>query len=91
MRPISSELVTKGEPNINSVEVHPQLSNNRHPVDDGSLVGAGSLWPTNTRVLDIRNLEHRILSSSIMTWGRLKTIFSSFFFFIIIFFNNINP
>jgi hypothetical protein len=30
--------------NINSVEVHPQLSNNRHPVD-GALVGAGSLWP----------------------------------------------
>jgi len=30
--------------NINSVEVHPQLSNNGHPVD-GGLVGAGSLWP----------------------------------------------
>ncbi len=28
---------------INSVEVHPQLSNNGHPVD-GVLVGAGSLW-----------------------------------------------
>jgi hypothetical protein len=37
--------VTKVKPNINSVEVHPQLSNNRHPVDD-ALVGAGSLWPT---------------------------------------------
>jgi len=34
-------LVTKVKPNINSVEVHPQLSNNRHPVD-GALVGAGS-------------------------------------------------
>jgi hypothetical protein len=32
------------KPNINSVEVHPQLSNNRHPVD-GALDGAGSLWP----------------------------------------------
>jgi hypothetical protein len=31
------------KPNINLVEVHPQLSNNRHPVD-GVLVGAGSLW-----------------------------------------------
>jgi hypothetical protein len=31
------------EPNINSVEVHPELSNNVHPVDD-VLVGAGSLW-----------------------------------------------
>jgi hypothetical protein len=32
------------KPNINSVEVHPQLSNNRHPVDD-ALVGAGSMSP----------------------------------------------
>ncbi len=39
-----TELVTKVKPNINSVEVHPQLSNNGHPVD-GALVGAGSLWP----------------------------------------------
>jgi len=31
-------------PNINSVEVHPQVSNNGHPVDD-ALVGAGSRWP----------------------------------------------
>jgi len=31
------------KPYANSVEVHPQLSNNRHPVD-GVLVGAGSLW-----------------------------------------------
>ncbi len=36
------ELGTKMKPNINSVEVHPQLSNNRHPVD-GALVGAGLL------------------------------------------------
>jgi hypothetical protein len=28
------------KPNVNSVEVHPQLSNNGHPVD-GALVG---LW-----------------------------------------------
>jgi hypothetical protein len=34
------ELITKMKPNINSVEVHPQLSNNHHPVD-GVLVGAG--------------------------------------------------
>jgi len=39
-----TEFVTKVKPNINSVEVHPQLSNNGHPVD-GVLVGAGSLWP----------------------------------------------
>jgi len=31
-------MVTKVKPNINSVEVHPQLSNNGHPVD-GALVG----------------------------------------------------
>jgi hypothetical protein len=41
-------LITKVKPNINSVEVHPQLSNNGHPVD-GALVGAGSLWPTKLR------------------------------------------
>ncbi len=32
------------KPNINSVEVHPQLTYNGHPVD-GALVGASSLWP----------------------------------------------
>jgi len=30
------------QPNINPVEVHPQLSDNEHPVD-GAVVGAGSL------------------------------------------------
>jgi hypothetical protein len=34
---------TQVKPNINSDEVHPQLSNNRHPVD-GETVCAGSLW-----------------------------------------------
>jgi len=29
--------------NINKLEVHPQLSNNDHPVD-GALVGVGSMW-----------------------------------------------
>jgi hypothetical protein len=29
---------------VNSLEVHLQLSHNGHPVD-GVLVGAGSLWP----------------------------------------------
>jgi hypothetical protein len=33
------------KPNINSVEVHPQQSNNKHPVVN-VLVGAGSLWPS---------------------------------------------
>jgi len=37
------ELVTKVKPNINSnEEVHPQLSNNGHPVD-GAFMGVGSL------------------------------------------------
>jgi len=35
------ELVTKVKPYTNSVEVYPQVSKNRHPVD-GALVGAGS-------------------------------------------------
>jgi hypothetical protein len=39
-----TEMVTNVKLNINSVEVHPQLSNNRHTVD-GALVGPGSLWP----------------------------------------------
>jgi hypothetical protein len=42
-----TKLVTKVKPNINSVEVHLQLSNNWQPVD-GVLVGAGSLWPANS-------------------------------------------
>jgi hypothetical protein len=37
------ELAPKVKPNINLVEVHPQLSNNGHPVD-GALEGARSLW-----------------------------------------------
>jgi hypothetical protein len=32
------------KPGSNSVEIHPQLTRNGHPVD-GALVGAGSLWP----------------------------------------------
>jgi hypothetical protein len=44
MRPIFTEVVTKVKPNTNSVEVHPQLSNIRHLVDD-VLVGASSLCP----------------------------------------------
>jgi hypothetical protein len=31
------------KPDVNSVEVHPQLNHNGHPVDN-VLVGAGSLW-----------------------------------------------
>jgi hypothetical protein len=45
-----TKLVTKVKPNTNSVQVHPQLSNNSHPVD-GALVGASSLWPTHTHSL----------------------------------------
>jgi hypothetical protein len=45
MRPIFLQnWVTKVKPNMNSVEVHAQLSNNRHP-EDGVQVGAGSVWP----------------------------------------------
>jgi hypothetical protein len=45
-----TQLVIKVKPTINSVEVHPQLSNNRHPVDD-ALVVAGSVWPTESITL----------------------------------------
>jgi len=37
------EWVTKMKPGSNSVEFHPQLSQNGHPMD-GAVVGAGSLW-----------------------------------------------
>jgi hypothetical protein len=40
---VSSKLVTKTKPYINSIEVHPQLSNNKHLVD-GTSMGVGSLW-----------------------------------------------
>ncbi len=43
--PLHTQLVTEVKPNINSAEVHPQLSNNGHPVDGVLVVGAGSLWP----------------------------------------------
>ncbi len=48
-----SELATKVKPNINSVEVHPYLSNNGHLVDC-ALVGAGSLWLCMWRAPDPR-------------------------------------
>jgi hypothetical protein len=38
------EWITKMKPGSNSVEDHPQLSHNGHPVD-GALVGACSMWP----------------------------------------------
>ncbi len=38
----STEVVTKEKANTNSFEVHPQLSNNEHPMDVG-LVAIGSL------------------------------------------------
>jgi hypothetical protein len=44
VRPTSMKWVTKMKPGSNSVEVHPQLRHNGHPVDD-ALVGAGSLGP----------------------------------------------
>jgi hypothetical protein len=48
-------------PGSNSVEDHPQLTHNGHPVD-GALVGAGLLWPPYSRgdcitLLKTSNLE----------------------------------
>jgi hypothetical protein len=46
------------KPNVNSVEVHSQLSNNRHPLD-GALVVAGSLWPhiASCQTLDLNKIH----------------------------------
>jgi hypothetical protein len=44
MKPVSYKIGYKVKPNINSIRVHPQSSNNGHPVD-GALVGVGSLCP----------------------------------------------
>jgi hypothetical protein len=52
----------RSKPNINSVEVHPQMSNNGHPVD-GALVGAGSLWPLlreTKLLLNLRRPPHTL-------------------------------
>jgi hypothetical protein len=62
MKPISYRIGYQGEPNINWVEVHPQLSNNRYPVD-GALVGAGSLWPLGGNM----DLLQRVQGASILT------------------------
>jgi hypothetical protein len=50
------ELVTM-KPNINSVEAHPQMSNNGHPVD-GVVVGAGSPWPLLLTAVPLYMLVH---------------------------------
>ncbi len=55
------EWVTKMRSGSNSVEDHPQLTHNGHPVD-GALVGAGLLWPPYSRgdcitLLKTSNLE----------------------------------
>ncbi len=55
-----TELVTKVKPNINSVELHPQLSNNKHPVD-GVLVGAGSLWACPRLYIPKRQAQPRLV------------------------------
>jgi hypothetical protein len=47
--------VSKVKPDINSVEVHLQLSHNGHPVD-GALVGAGSGCCPERTTRDLLNL-----------------------------------
>jgi hypothetical protein len=45
-------MVTKVKPNINSVEIHPQLNNNGHPMDGalvGGLVHCGQYYRTDQR------------------------------------------
>jgi hypothetical protein len=57
----------------NSVEVHPQLSNNGHPVD-GVLVGAGSLWPWGTAPCTNRprRTDYSKFPHSQICWSCLK-------------------
>ncbi len=55
--------VTKTKPGSNSVEDHPQLSHNRHPVD-GALVGADSLWPEQDQICDAFPLIKYIVKNS---------------------------
>ncbi len=41
MKPNINSVELHPQLSYNSVEVHPQLSNNRHPVDDEAVVGVG--------------------------------------------------
>jgi hypothetical protein len=50
--------------NINSVEVHPQLSNNGHRVD-GALVGAGSLWRSDPTLKIDSRMDGGVLCYSV--------------------------
>ncbi len=57
------EWVTKMKPGSNSVEDHPQLSQNGHPVD-GALVGARSWWPRFT------TLQHQLQNMMVDFFGK---------------------
>jgi hypothetical protein len=63
-----TKLVTKVKPNINSLDVHPQLSNYGHPVD-GVLVGVGSVSSECTtsleRVWNLCSELNRVSSGSL--------------------------
>jgi hypothetical protein len=43
------------KPNINSVKVRPQLSNNRRPAVDGEMVCDGLLRPLEATVIEAEN------------------------------------
>ncbi len=64
------------KPNITSVEVHPELSHNGHPVD-GEVVGAGSLWPAAYTV-PVGAWAHRGCMLSRLT-GCIKLLFLKLF------------
>jgi hypothetical protein len=53
------------KPNVNWVELHPQMNNNGHPMD-GALVGAGSLWPNLLRSGKRSNKVVHMLTKSII-------------------------
>jgi hypothetical protein len=51
-------MITKVKRNINSVEVHPQLSNDGHPLD-GALVRAGALWPRKRTLFSVSSFAQQ--------------------------------
>ncbi len=69
------------KPNINSVEVHPQLSNNRHPVD-GALVGV--LVHRGHMYVDLNTAQQLVESPKVIgeeehSWSKTWVWISIFF------------
>jgi len=57
------------KPDIDSVQVHPQLSHEGHPVD-GALAGAGPVWPSTPIPGFLSRLKQNI-TISLCSWERI--------------------